>query len=482
MNLLFTRPVQGVLALFLIFFCAQSVFAQDEVNLPPLAYAGPDVQADEGTFTQLDGSGSYDPEFGPLIYSWTQISGPTAVTANADTAILDINVPIVGGTGGVMTFMLTVTDDVGQISTDTADVVIKKVNLAPVASIVAPASVMEGAPVTLNGSGSYDPNFDFITSYTWAQLAGPAVTLNLTDPVRPTFTAPTTGTGALLRFSLTVSDGSLSGTTIAEILVTVANQAPLANAGANQTVGFGDTVTLDGSASSDSDLDALTYAWTQTAGPAVSLNLTNPAKPTFTTPNMATTLTFSLVVNDGKINSAAASVSVFVFSNDAIPNCAQARINKKQLWPPNHTMSRIKIRGLKGKNHLEVLNDDDGGDDTDEGDSDSDDSDEDAGLLTVHVTSITQDEPTLGTGNGDVGPDAIVQTSRPDGRERLRDMIMVRRERADSGNGRVYQINFTATNAASGLSCNGKVQVCVPTKKGKKGQCVNSGQNFNSQQ
>ena len=87
------RSIHTVLSMFALFlmvtlFCETAVFAQD--NTIPIAAAGPDVKADEGSFIQLDGSGSFDPEFGPLTYSWTQIAGPTAVTSNADTAILDI--------------------------------------------------------------------------------------------------------------------------------------------------------------------------------------------------------------------------------------------------------------------------------------------------------------------------------------------------------------------------------------------------------
>jgi fibronectin type 3 domain-containing protein len=43
------------------------------------------------------------------------------------------------------------------------------------------------------------------------------------------------------------------------------NNAPVANAGEDQTVDFGDEVTLDGSASSDEDGDELSYQWTLTA-------------------------------------------------------------------------------------------------------------------------------------------------------------------------------------------------------------------------
>ena len=55
------------------------------------------------------------------------------------------------------------------------------------------------------------------------------------------------------------------------------NVAPYANAGTDQSVIGGSTVTLDGSASADTDGAVVSYAWTQTAGPAVTLATTNTA-------------------------------------------------------------------------------------------------------------------------------------------------------------------------------------------------------------
>ena len=95
------------------------------------------------------------------------------------------------------------------------------------------------------------------------------------------------------------------------ITVNNINQAPTADSGPDQTVNEGASVTLNGRGSSDPDTcplpDAdsagtcLTYTWTKTAGPAVTLDLTDPSKPTFTAPSVGAgggTLTFSLVVKD----------------------------------------------------------------------------------------------------------------------------------------------------------------------------------------
>src|SRR5690606_17673400 len=77
------------------------------------------------------------------------------------------------------------------------------------------------------------------------------------------------------------------------------NNAPTADAGGDQTVTAGRTVTLDGSGSSDPDGHTpLTYGWTQTGGPIVTLSSAGVVSPTFLAPNSAVTLTFSLTVTD----------------------------------------------------------------------------------------------------------------------------------------------------------------------------------------
>jgi K319L-like, PKD domain len=76
------------------------------------------------------------------------------------------------------------------------------------------------------------------------------------------------------------------------------NSAPTASAGNDQTVASSATVNLDGTGSSDPDADTLTYAWSQTSGPSVTLSGANTSTPSFTAPTGPATLVFQLQVCD----------------------------------------------------------------------------------------------------------------------------------------------------------------------------------------
>ena len=88
------------------------------------------------------------------------------------------------------------------------------------------------------------------------QKTGTSVTLSGAMSAQPTFTAPYVGlTGEALTFQLTVTDnGGLADTDAVIINVSNVNQAPTADAGPDQTVNEADTVTLEGSYSSDPDV------------------------------------------------------------------------------------------------------------------------------------------------------------------------------------------------------------------------------------
>jgi len=137
--------------------------------------------------------------------------------------------------------------------------------------------------------------------------------LSSNNAAKPTFTAPQVSANTNYTFSLLVNDGFVNSV-VDQVIVTVkhVNKTPIANAGIDQSVDEGTFVTLDGSISADPDGSVLTYTWTAPAG--VSLSSNSVAKPTFTAPQVSTNTnyTFSLVVNDGSVNSVVDQVIVTV--------------------------------------------------------------------------------------------------------------------------------------------------------------------------
>ena len=94
-----------------------SVNACSDPNGLPIADAGPDQSAPEGSVVQLDGSGSSDPDGDPLTFAWSQTTGPTVLLSNADTATPELVLPAVSAET-TFEFELLVTDTRGGTGTD----------------------------------------------------------------------------------------------------------------------------------------------------------------------------------------------------------------------------------------------------------------------------------------------------------------------------------------------------------------------------
>jgi hypothetical protein len=178
------------------------------------------------------------------------------------------------------------------------DITVRPGNDPPVADPGPDQEVDTLTEVTLDGSGSYDPDGDLELTYQWQQTGG--ATVILSDPTAQSLTFMAPDDPDLLEFSLTVFDsiGQASTNEDNKTYVIVNNQDPIADAGADQRVFTRALVTLDGSDSYDPDHDDLTYEWIQSSGPVVSLSSTTAVKPTFTAPDRASSLTFGLRVRD----------------------------------------------------------------------------------------------------------------------------------------------------------------------------------------
>jgi cysteine-rich repeat protein len=120
------------------------------------------------------------------------------------------------------------------------------------------------------------------------------------------------------------------------------------------------------------------------------------------------------------------------------PDCRGAAASLDELWPPNHRLAPVSIEGL---------------------------SDPDGDGLAVTVTGVTQDEPLVGTGDGNTCPDATGVGT---------DVAALRMERSAEGDGRVYRVRFRADDGRGG-TCAGVVLVCVRHDQRPGGACGDQG-------
>jgi hypothetical protein len=273
-------------------------------NSPPVANAGPNQTVQAGALVTLSGANSTDPDGQNDIasYQWEQTSGPSVTLSDPTVVAPTFTAPEVGPDGASLVFRLTVRDKGGLSSTASCTVTVAWLNRPPVANAGSDQTVPEEQLVQLDASASTDPD-DGLASYSWRQTEGLAVTLSDAGAMKPTFIAPDVGTGGTaLVFELTVTDQhGLQAVDACIVNVSWVNAPPLANAGADQTVGERTPVTLDGSASSDPDDGIATYQWTQVSGPPVALSDPTIARPGLLAPDVShggTALVFKLQVTD----------------------------------------------------------------------------------------------------------------------------------------------------------------------------------------
>jgi len=287
----------------------------------PTADAGPDQTVNEGQVVFLDGSNSTGPDDGIASYRWVQIDGPQVYLSDSSLKQTTFTAPDVGSGGAALTFELIVVDYKGNQGKDMCVVNVTWQNEPPQANAGKDQTVDEGVVVTLDGSFSLDID-DGIASYLWTQIGVPTITFSNPTSSRPTFTAPNVGPdGASFAFNLTVTDaGGLQSSDSCIVNISWQNDPPTAVVTPDyMETTEGSLVTLDGSASTDSDNGIVSYLWSQIDGDPVSLSDPTSSVTTFTAPKaepLGKNLKFKLTVKDSGGLQDTADNSIYVRQNE----------------------------------------------------------------------------------------------------------------------------------------------------------------------
>ena len=276
-------------------------------NVPPVANAGQNQVIAKGATVQLNGSGSTDENGLPLSYSWSLITLPAGSGAMLSNPNI-VNPTFVADVQGTYVAQLIVTAG-GVNSTASTVTITSNTILPPVASAGNAQMVTDGTVVTLHGTASDPQNYPLTFQWTFLNKPpGSTATLTNATSLTPTFTADLGGPYVV---QLIANNGFLSSTP-STVLISTTSVAPIANPGPNQSVTPGTTVTLTGSASSDSNHQPLTYSWTLLSAPPgsnASLSGANTVSPNFIA-DMVGAYVVQLIVNDGYESSIPVNVMV----------------------------------------------------------------------------------------------------------------------------------------------------------------------------
>lgn len=262
-------------------------------NTPPVADAGPDqvVVDDDGNGSEhfwVDGSGSYDPD-GTIVSEQWSVNGSALSVDSSDRTRLD---------QGTHTVTLTVTDNDGATDTDTViiQVVEEGSNNPPIANAGSDQVVEDldgngSETVSLNGSATDSDGT--IVSVVWSegssQLAtGASASVTLAVGTHNLTLRATDDGGATDTDNVTIT-----------VLPVGGNLPPTANAGSDRSVTDSDgngseTVSLNGSSSSDADGSIASWVWRENGS-----QIATGATASVTLAVGSHTITLTVTDNDG---------------------------------------------------------------------------------------------------------------------------------------------------------------------------------------
>ena len=300
----------------------------DSPNSPPEVEAGADQEVAEGATVSLDGTVTDDDTEDTLDYTWSHNSTALTITF-ADSKAVDttFDAPNVSEDTAVE-FTLTVSDGTIEVTDKAVVTITDSANSPPEVEAGADQEVAEGATVSLSGTATDDDPEDTLT-YEWTHDGPSGITFANSAALSTTFTAPDVAADTTVTVTLTANDGTVDVSDTLQVTITDSpNSPPEVEAGADQEVAEGATVSLSGTATDADPEDDLTYSWTHD-GPS-GITFADPAalSTTFTAPDVAadTTVTVTLTANDGTVDVSDA-LQVTITDSPSIPPAADAGLN-----------------------------------------------------------------------------------------------------------------------------------------------------------
>lgn len=322
------------------------------INRPPNAVL--EVLSKEpftvGNEVVLSAHKSLDPQGAPLTFKWRQSAGSTLDLPAENVDKITVKPPA----PGEYEFEVIVNNG------DEDSVPIKKLftvrapNRLPVA-VIAPITPCEPSEkITLDGTGSNDPDGDKL-EYKWSLVSGPEVHFGLRGDTKPKVEITLPKDGEYL-FELKVFDGKEWSTPVRAAVKTIPpSVAPLADAVSKVIKAEeNEEVLLDGSPSHNQDNSTrpLKYIWKPME--KIEITCDGPDKPTaHFVPKKAGLYSFQLKVASGKVESQPVKVEVEVLKAGSLPKAVAVAAPLNGQLP-----IRVAQKNNPNDNNILVLNGD----------------------------------------------------------------------------------------------------------------------------